>query len=140
VLIAGAWEGPEGPFSATGALQEIADAGVLDSGVDFKSAAWGPGDIAMLVATLVEYDEYQIDGVGWSGTDPMELYFVEDIVLATSTWELTGEGWSSPGGWGSSRPLCRWAVSGSPGAGGRGTFPRPWYRSTSRCACGSGRS
>ena len=92
VLIAGAWDGPRAPFSVTGALRKIADSGVFESGVDFKSAAWGTGDVAALVEPYMQDAEYMIDGVMWWGADPESPYDIEDIVLAGSAWELTGGG------------------------------------------------
>lgn len=101
VVIGGAWDGAEGPFPVTSALACLAEAEVFEFDVEAESAAWGAGDIAALVAPYTDYGEFAIDGVWWSGTDPQSPADVEDIVLATSTSELT-EGWASPGGsdWG----------------------------------------
>jgi hypothetical protein len=101
VVIGGAWEGAEGPFPVIRALACLAEAEVFESHVEAESAAWGAGDIATLVAPYTDYGEFKIDGMWWSGTDPESPGDVEDMVLATSTSELT-EGYASPGGsdWG----------------------------------------
>ena len=44
VLISGAWNGPQGPFPVTAALQQLADADVFESVTGFVSA---PGDRGM---------------------------------------------------------------------------------------------
>lgn len=98
VRIAGAWDGPEGPFSVAGAFRQVTDAGVFESGVDFESAAWGAGDIATLVVPYMDYAELKIDHAWWSGTDPESPRDVAGLVLATATWELPRDGAAHPGG------------------------------------------
>jgi hypothetical protein len=94
VFIAGAWEGPQGPFTVTGAFRQLAEAEVFQCGMDFQSAGWGPGDVATLAGPYLADSEYLIDQVEWCGTDPSCPADVEDLVLATSRWELPGGGWS----------------------------------------------
>jgi len=89
VVIGGEWDRAEGPFPITVAFACLAEAEVFESDVEAESASWGPGDIATLVAPYTQYDEFKIDGMWWSGTDPESPGGAEDIVLATVTTEAT---------------------------------------------------
>jgi hypothetical protein len=89
VVIGGEWDGAEGPFPITSALACLAEAEVFESDIEAESASWGPGDIATLVTPYTQYDEFKIDGIWWSGTDPESPGAAEDIILATVTTEDT---------------------------------------------------
>ena len=92
VLISGAWNGPQGPFPVTAALQQLADADVFESVTGFVSGTWGPGDVATLVAPFAYYSEFTVDHDGWSTegewADPVSPREISGLVLAESTWEL----------------------------------------------------
>jgi len=92
VLISGAWNGPQGPFPVTAALQHLADADVFDSVTGFASGTWGPGDVATLVAPFAHYSEFTVDHDEWSTegewADPVSPREISGLVLAESTWEL----------------------------------------------------
>jgi hypothetical protein len=92
VLINGAWDGPQGPFPVSAALQQLADADVFESVLEFGSGTWGVGDVALLVAPYSYYSEFVVDNSEWSTdgnhaypTSPLET---DGLVLAESTWEL----------------------------------------------------
>ena len=101
VLISGAWSGPQGPFHVTAAFQQLADADALESPASFVSGAWGPGDVATLLAPFVDHSEFVIDGEGWFAhgerVDPMSPRDISGLVLAESTWELEEDGMAFPG-------------------------------------------
>jgi hypothetical protein len=95
VLVKGSWNGPQGPFPVTIALQQLADAGVFESALEFVSGTWAADDVALLVAPFSYYNEFTVDGEEWS-TDGQQAYPISPLsggrhVLAVSTWEI-GEG------------------------------------------------
>ena len=101
VLISGAWNGPQGPLPVTAALQQLADADVFESVVEFVSGAWRPGDVATLLAPFTYHSEFVVDGDQWSTdgewADPVFPRAIGGLVLAESTWELEEDGMPSPG-------------------------------------------
>jgi hypothetical protein len=101
VVIGGAWNGPQGPFPVTAALQQLADVGVFKSVAGFVSGTWGPGDVATLMAPFTNYSEFVVDGDEWSTNgewaDPVFPHRIGGLVLAESVWEREEDGMSSPG-------------------------------------------
>ena len=101
VLISGAWNGPQGPFPVTAALQQLADADVFESVTGFVSGTWGPGDAATLVAPFTYHNEFLVDGNEWTTegewADPVFPRDIRGLVLAESTWELEEDDMPSPG-------------------------------------------
>lgn len=100
VLINGVWNGPQGPFPVTAALQHLVDANVFESVTEFVSGTWGSGDVATLVAPFAYYSEFTIDHEEWctdgEWASPVFPRNINGLVLAESTWELEQDGTPSP--------------------------------------------